>query len=93
MITLNSQTMEINKNLFVDLSLNDYRKIPAVIEDAFLIVKNKSEVSFVRKIGGKYYLANVQISANNNTLTAFKLINKKDLTGIKKSGQILKDKL
>lgn len=94
-IKLSQATLAKNKKHHPELTINQYRQLPDVIENAQLIVKDTDRTLVFYRAGEDILYAAVKTtrSGNENFLTSFRKASSQLVANIKRRGEVIKDEL
>lgn len=91
---LSKESLEKNLDHHPELTLEEYRHLPAIGADPNLIVQTREKTVVLVRRKGKWYMAAVKATGDGKELyvTSFRKTNDSDISQIKKNGKVVYEK-
>ena len=94
-VRLSTESLRKNLTEHPDVSIRDYQQLPDIIENAQLIIQDRTYTLVFIKRNGKIYHAVIKATRDGKELylTSFRFTNPEDIKRMRKKGNIVKDEL
>ncbi len=94
-VLFSDQTLSKNVAAHPEFALADYQRLPALVDQAQLIVQDGDQTVVFLQVEEKFYFGAIKATADGteNYLTSFRPARKSDIRTIRKKGKVIKDEL